>query len=493
MRGVVVVTYVHRQDEPGVRFLPPHPVFLFLLLLPLFCVSALAVEPAALVEDADTVEYYSSSRDVPLFYVLDPPLTGSNWSGTLFGTYWEYRNDLITRIGNQKFTGRADGVQELATALFDMAIGVDARIDQIDLANNSTVIDILNDIKSALVGSSGLQYWLSHIYDSVQSNDGKLQNLYQQFDRLFAKLDAQYKSFQDYFLVPVNGWYLSPSGQSLAFSASSLAGYFRHFSAGITNIFRYPGFHISGSGSLLNSSTSFSNIVSSGFTGLANLMLGNASHDIYGLSSSGHDKTGKRGDWSLADISANGFSGLATLIAGYDESTGRKALLTLTDLDDLSEGTYEASSLFDILSVMGSALQKPLARLAYVYASEDDIIFKDEEQDNEDAVKDDFFGDGDAAVSPGDIKDAAGITSGIKDTFGGAGSSGDIFTVLSDENSWWFFSQEVADALDIVNAPAAAALSDDDPLDGFVADEAGFYSVSDTSPWDVTSYLGGFD
>ena len=149
--------------------------------------------------------------------------------------------------------------------------------------------------------------------------------------------------------------------------------------------------------------------------------------------------------------------------------------------------------MFDILSVMGSALQKPLARLAYVYASEDDIIFKDEEKENEDAVKDNFFGDGSGSVSPGDIGSAAGITSGIKDTFGGAGSSGDIFTVLSDENSWWFFSQEVADALDTTNSPAAAALSDDDPLEGFVAGEDGFYSVADSSLWDVTSYLGGFD
>lgn len=487
-----MVTYGFRQTVPGVRLLPPHPVFLFLLLLPLFCVTAFAAEPAESAVDVDMVDYYSS-RDVPLFYALDPPLSGQNWSGTLFGTSWNYNNGLITRIGNFKFTGRADGVQELATALFDMAIGVDARIDEIDLANNSTVVDLLTDIKGALVGSSGLQYWLSHIYDSVDLSNGRLQNLYQQFDKLFVKLDAQNKYFQNYFPSSGQGWYLSPSGQSLSFSASSLADYFRYFSAGITNIFKYPGFHISGSGSLLTSSTSFANIVSSGFAGLANLMLGNASHDIYGLSSTGHDKIGKRGDWSLADISANGFSGLATLIAGYDESTGRKALLTLTDLDTLSEGTYEASSLFDILSVMGSALQKPLARLAYVYASEEDILFKDQEKDNEDAVKDDFFGDGDAAVSPGDIKDAAGITSGIKDTFGGAGSSGDIFTVLSDENSWWFFSQEVADALDTVNAPAAAALSDDDPLEGFVADEDGFYSVADSSLWDVTSYLGGFD
>lgn len=487
-----MVTYGFRQTVPGVRFLPPHPVFLFLLLLPLFCVTAFAAEPAEPAADADMVDYYSS-WDVPLFYALDPPLSGQNWSGTLFGTSWNYNNGLITRIGNFKFTGRADGVQELATALFDMAIGVDARIDEIDLANNSTVVDVLNDIKSALVGSGGLQYWLSHIYDSVQSNDGKLQNLYQQFEKLFTKMDAQDSYFKTIFASPFTTYWLDFTGTSNTGKTASFSSAFSYFSASLSNTFRYPGFHLSGKGLYTNGSSSFATLVSTGFVGLAHLMFGDASHDIYGLSSSGHDKTGKRGEWSLADISANGFSGLATLIAGYDESTGRKALLTLTDLDTLAEGTYEASSLFDILSVMGAWIQKPLARLAYVYASEDDIIFKDEEKPNEDAVKDNFFGDGSGSVSPGDIGSAAGITSGIKDTFGGAGSSEDIFTVLSDENSWWFFSQEVANALDTVNAPAAAALSDDDPLEGFVADEDGFYSVADTSPWDVTSYLGGFD
>lgn len=221
-------------------------------------------------------------------------------------------------------------------------------------------------------------------------------------------------------------------------------------------------------------------------------MFGDSSHIIYGLGASGVDKEGKRGDWSLADITANGFSGLATLLAGWDEN-GRKAHFTFTDPDTLATSTYEAANLFDAVAVMASRLQEPLARLTYMYASQVEIDFKDQEKPNEDAVKDNFFGDGDGSVSPGDIGSAAGITSGIKDTFGGAGSSGDIFTVLSDENSWWFFSQEVADALDTTNSPAAAALSDDDPLEGFVAGEDGFYSVADSSLWDVTSYLGGFD
>lgn len=221
-------------------------------------------------------------------------------------------------------------------------------------------------------------------------------------------------------------------------------------------------------------------------------MFGDSTHTIYGLGASGVDKEGTRGTWSLADITANGFSGLATLLAGWDEN-GRKAHFTFTDPDTLDTTTYEAANLFDAVAVMASRLQEPLARLTYMYASQVEIDFKDQEKPNEDAVKDNFFGDGSGSVSPGDIGSAAGITSGIKDTFGGAGSSGDIFTVLSDENSWWFFSQEVADALDTTNSPAAAALSDDDPLEGFVAGEDGFYSVADSSLWDVTSYLGGFD
>ena len=57
--------------------------------------------------------------------------------------------------------------------------------------------------------------------------------------------------------------------------------------------------------------------------------------------------------------------------------------------------------------------------------------------------------------------------------------------------SFWFFSQEVADALDTVNSPAFASVEEDDFMDQFVQDEDGFYSLVDMSPWDVNSYLGG--
>lgn len=119
--------------------------------------------------------------------------------------------------------------------------------------------------------------------------------------------------------------------------------------------------------------------------------------------------------------------------------------------------------------------------------------FKEQEKPNMDAVKDNFFGDGEGAVNPDQIKDLAGISSGIKDSFAGAGSAGDAFTAINDSQSFWFFSQEVADALDTVNSPAVASEveDEDDFWDQFVQDEGGFYSLVDLSPWDVESYLGG--
>lgn len=202
------------------------------------------------------------------------------------------------------------------------------------------------------------------------------------------------------------------------------------------------------------------------------------------LDSAGH--ASHTGPMSLPLLTASGFLGLSANLAGSDKST----TFSLLD-DDLVPQDKSVSNLLDALGLIGTSLQNPLAKLQYVLADEDDIALKDASKDNQNSFKDNFTGDGDAAVKPSDIGDMADFSSGLKDAFSGSGSLSDVFSLFSDSRASWFFSEEVARDLDRVNAPSGASASDD--LEHYFSnvdvDEDGFvHPKSDL--WDVSSFGG---
>lgn len=162
--------------------------------------------------------------------------------------------------------------------------------------------------------------------------------------------------------------------------------------------------------------------------------------------------------YDLAQITAWGFLGLSQNIAG----TTKKIQYTVTDPSDpFHTVDYHSDSLFDFLSAWGSDMQAELTKLRFVLASDDDIHMKEEEKPNEDAVKDNFFGDGEASVKPSDISDAASIVGDTKELFSGAGSVGDAFVVGSDKNTYSFFSSAVASDIDAVANSSVRSVEDD--------------------------------
>lgn len=128
-----------------------------------------------------------------------------------------------------------------------------------------------------------------------------------------------------------------------------------------------------------------------------------------------------------------------------------------------------------------------------MWASDEDIQIRDQEKENTDTAKDEFFGDGQGSVKPSDITEAAGLTSGVKGSFSGAGSPSDVFYTINSSDSYSFFSQEVSDSLDTVGfvSVASAEQEDDSWMDVFSSDEDGYYSLVDTSAFDVLSFLAG--
>lgn len=450
-----MVTYSRRQARPQVRILAPHPIFVLFALF-LLCGSASAAEPVDL-------QHYSAAPDTLAVAVTSPVPLAASVGGEIFGIYWSgfpsYKD--ITSIDGVDMTNRADGVQELATATFKTFKGVEEAISKAGVESSN---------------------WLELIYGTLQQQ-GDLGTVYTRLLELSTFLQENW----------VSAWpaYMWGGGMKDNLSIPDLLVTINRLING-TGLMNYDGPILQANGSVYGSvKRPIADILQNGFLGLAQLMFGDSSHDIHALDYFGRDVIGHRGSLSLADITGNGMQGLATLIGGRDDGQGRRAVWYWVDPADPNQRReYEVSSLFDLFFEIGT-LQNSLAKLEYVYASQEDIDFKDDEKPNIDSVKDHFFGDGEGAVNPDQIKDLGGISSSIKDSFGGAGSAGDAFTAINDSNSFWFFSQEVADALDTVNSPAIAALDDSDPFEGLVQDDDGFYSLVDLSPWDVGSYLGG--
>lgn len=498
-----MVTYSLRRTRLQVRFLAPHPIFVLLAIL-LITVPSAAADQQVSVGD---VNHYAAAPDSLVVAAASSDSLARVVGGDVFGVYWSSfgGNGQITSIDGVSMKGRADGVQDLATATYSTFKGVEAAI-----ASSSSE-------------SAG---WLEQIL-------GQLTNIYNTLHpvnstgSVYGHLDEMLKIFSEQ-----TSGYMWFNGQSGVWDpGSSLPAAVGHLNTTLSNGLLVSNYlDIYGESAVGQRGLAY--VTGRGFLGLSHLLFGSSGRDIVGLASDGKEMVGQRGSLSLAAISANGFSGLATLVsgptahrgnyvwlgqAGY-EANGSTSLmdmvgegfLGLSSLfsdtasgearlswmyvspdDGLSGTQLRHNTLFSFLGSFASGVQNPLARLAYVLADSDDIALKQQEQPNMDAVKDSFFGDGEAAVNPGQIKDVAGLSSSVKDSFAGAGSSGDAFVAINDSNSYWFFSQEVADDLDTVNVPAAYSDDPESVLDRFVQDEDGFYSLIDMSPWDVTSYLGG--
>lgn len=452
-----MVTYHHSQVKRQVRFLLPPP-FIFLVLF-LFCGSASAAEPVDL-------QHYSAAPDTLAVAVASPMPLAASVGGEIFGIYWSgfpsYKE--ITSIDGVDMTNRADGVQELATATFKTFKGVEEAISKAGVESSN---------------------WLELIYGTLQQQ-GDLGTVYTRLLELSTFLQENW----------VSAWpaYMWGGGMKDNLSIPDLLVTINRLING-TGLMNYDGPILQANGNAYGAvKRPAADILQNGFLGLAQLMFGDAAHDIHALDYFGRDVIGHRGSLSLADITGNGMQGLATLIGGRDDGQGRRAVWYWVDPADPNQRReYEVSSLFDLFFEIGT-LQNSLAKLEYVYASKEDIDFKDEEKPNIDSVKDNFFGDGEGAVNPDQIKDVAGIGSDLKDAFTPPVSIGDFFSMISDSGSYDFFSQESASDMNPLYAGGGAAVvSEENPdyFEGLVQGDDGLWYPVGDSMFDLNSYLEG--
>lgn len=445
-----MVTYRFRDPALLVRIQPLHPVlFLVLVLCLVLPVRAEALPDKELLPDDELIE-------LPEDEVIESRATykaaGLNFvgSGNQFSKIGGYSTSGMTFAGNG------------GMVLYQAFSNLDASIAAVDAkAISSTDFDLL---LNKYLGQAGT---LNNIWDLINAVNNNLTAFDSRVKTALASVNSSLSSVNSNLssVVSAIGITNDRIGEPThIFVGRTLAEKVPNVLMALQQLSR-PIVH-----GLSIKSTSLS-LLSSGIPGFSSFC------DNLGL--------------GLADLTAEGFLGLSANLAGSDKST-TFSLLSPGEGGGLKSEEETVDNLLDALGLIGTYLQNPLAKLQYVLASDDDIELKDAVQDNQDSFKDNFTGSGSGAVSGSQIKDVAGISSSVGDAFKDEASAADVFVAISDSNSYSFFSQEVADALDTTNSPKMVSLDEDDGfMDGFVADEDGFYHVADQSAWDISSVLGG--
>lgn len=156
-----------------------------------------------------------------------------------------------------------------------------------------------------------------------------------------------------------------------------------------------------------------------------------------------------------------GFLGLSSNLAGSDKVT----TFSFLSSDISQEPTVvKVNNILDALGHIGTQLQNPLQRLAYVFSNPLDLEIKDNVTENTESANDNFFKPGSpGSVKPSDIGDAAGFVTGAGDLLKTDVSAGDMFTGLSHDSGFW--SQTTMDGLYEGNSSyASPSLASDDGL-----------------------------
>ncbi|MDE6454607.1 MAG: hypothetical protein K2L38_01555, partial [Dysosmobacter sp.] len=357
--------------------------------------------------------------------LLSVPVLAYDYSDTVFGvTFYLHSEgigttsrDTVYRINSRAITDEQS--QYVASGLYYVAVGAEKAIDAASISQT--------DINQILNYLNRIEFYLTRLDTSFDGVEGRLENIYAELNKyhrpLLSSILDTLGGLNSNFLNRFGDVFKIRFANRQVFLNNSFADWLYYFEADLWD--------------MLSPSGNF------GF-----------------LDSSGSVSSAPKGSSFLGMI-VQSLLGLSKQLVGADSSALFSFLAPGED-GGLEVQTQEVNNLLDALALLGTSLQNPLAKLQYVLASDDDIELKDSQKENENQFKDNFTGDGDAAVKPSDIGELAGVSSSVKDTFAGAGSPADIFSVLNDSGSFGFFSQEVAD---ILEPSVPAAFSDDPPFD----------------------------
>lgn len=312
---------------------------------------------------------------------------------------------------------------------------------------------------------------------------------YTQVKAIADKMDSSSQSLRD-LLVASAGWEFVDHGgfRRVLDRPMSLIELFDNFSLGMWERDTTPAdwlwLSFTGEVGQIGRRVSTLEVLNNGILGLASRMQSyfQRSANRPGLLSDGSVSASYGFDWNLADLTADGFVGLAKRLSGDDRTTTFSFLPK-----DVTQAAVSVSvdNLLDAIGLVGTELQNPLQRLAFVFASDQDLSIRDDVSDNVDSAQDNFFKPGSGgSVSPDDIKDAAGFTQGAGGLLDTGASAGDVFAFVNQNYDFW--SKATADDLD--STGSLELYSGEPPIyESWAMDEDGFYVLYD--PSFVDNYL----
>lgn len=470
-----MVTCRFRSPVPWVRVLAPHPVILLIAIL------ALAGPVMASEADVDSQEYYISAAD-------DEPSKAAralSYYNTLPYDIW----DTPTKITNDQDFVRVGGYTLRSTSsLLDVV-----RASAMMAVNNQRYTDnALAEISADLTPiQSLLNTYLPRIYTNTSSLHGDLINIWSDLrpaQGVGATLYEHVRNIATYMSVALTHLNNIDGASNLIYEylpqITSRQDAFKHF-WGTSDW----GMYVVSGGKIVYTGGYFKDwarVLSSSLLHGLFVQYGTGAYLDY---SGGYTAIGAGGIY-LPELLRLGLMGLHVNLVGSDTSTMMSLLRPSSD-GGLASVSVKTDNLLDALGLLGTELQNPLAKLQYVWADDDDIAIADANKPVKDEVVKDFVGDGDAAVTVGDISDIAGASSSAQEVFSGAGNISDIFVALTDGDSYAFWTQETADQIDTTSGAAAVS---DEPYDlasdeRYVVDDQGVVHVADSTWFDVYAYL----
>lgn len=491
-----MVTFRRRLSGLLVRFQPPHPFFCIVLLFCCCLLSGIANATDSQIVSVDPE--YQYQNDVDLFdqtlfalYANGYLVNGEN---TIFGKRWVYNSttNQITRVGDltiSQMNTLDDADKLVLSAVAQTLVRAEDTVRSIPSEISSNLDDWTNtfpayEIQGSTNPLTGLT--VPNLLALISLNQQR--NLVTNFDNSLEYMNPY--GFQKSLYLG-DGLALLSQNQVANFNLLKQMGQNTVWDAVQFNSANELGFQNIGKNHSFGDMLAILSTNDVNFFLNLRSILTNGSLNDYHLTPDGTAETTDNYT-SIFRLTQEGFLGMANLLAGTSDKKPFKPGISVfwTDRSDplsVAERPEQYYNLFDFLSAFAERLDDPLTKLQFVLASDDDIQMKQEEKPNEDAVKDNFFGDGDGSVSTSNISDAAGLTSGAKDTFGGAGSAGDVFVVAGNQDTYSFFSEAVANDLDAVSG-SAVAIQDDEWLADIPQDENGFYYSEFLSP---EEYLKG--
>lgn len=150
--------------------------------------------------------------------------------------------------------------------------------------------------------------------------------------------------------------------------------------------------------------------------------------------------------------------------------TNYNSTQTRTNWKTLASETFTPSSAIDGIYKWFGSIQTPIARLASVHASDEEIQAREYAANNQAAVTNNFINpSGDGSVPTSSFGSVSSLSSGVKTNLSTDASPSGIFDIFNSDHGSWF-SQETADQLNTTQSTRKGSSFDTPLLDQQIDD-----------------------